>query len=63
MLGAALEPAARLVGEILRDKGDEFRAKLDLTVTVTDPNDLTLWTVNVAGTEAPRVSVARPRSR
>ncbi|THD77915.1 MAG: hypothetical protein E7812_12015 [Phenylobacterium sp.] len=58
---AARTAAVHLLGEVLRDTADEFWAKPDVTVTVTDDADLTLWTLTVAGGEA--ASVARARVR
>jgi len=61
-LRAARGAAVQLLGEILRDAGDEFWAKPDLIVTVTDSTDLTLWTLPVSGDDAPSVSRNRALS-
>ena len=61
-LQAARSAAVELVGEMLRDQRDQFWAKPDLTVTVADARNLTLWTLTVTGCQAPSVTLARPTS-
>lgn len=51
-LGAARAAAVTLVGDMLRDEGDRFWIKPDLTVTVADSEARTLWTLSVTGQAA-----------
>ena len=62
-LTEAKASAVAMLGEMLRDEAAAFREKPDLTITVADENDLTLWAVTVMGQELPGVSVALPMSR
>lgn len=60
-LQTARRESVRLLGEMLRDEADGFWAKPDILVTVTDKNNLTLWTLSAFGVEASSASVARPK--
>ncbi|MFN3511913.1 MAG: DUF6894 family protein [Phenylobacterium sp.] len=62
-LQEARAAAVQLLGEMLRDQGDSFWAKPDLVVTVTNADNLTLWTLSVTGAEAASVSMGRLRAR
>ena len=46
---ADLGAAVNLVSELLRDEGDRFWAKPDLTVTVADAEGLVLWRIETVG--------------
>lgn len=48
-LNAARSAAVSMVGQMLRDDDDRFWAKPDLTVTVADGDNRTLWTLSVTG--------------
>jgi hypothetical protein len=48
-LGAARNAAVNLVSELLRDDGDTFWVKPDLTVTVADATGLVLWRIETLG--------------
>ena len=60
---AAKAATVHLVGELLKDEGDAFWAKPDLTVTVTDASNLTLWTLSATGMEAASVKSFQPKTR
>ena len=52
-LVAARRQAATLVGELLRDRPDEFWAVARLRATVTDDDGRTLFTIKVEGEATP----------
>lgn len=58
-LRAARGEAVRLLGELLRDEGDEFWTKPNVKVTVTDATGLVLWTLETSGQQSPAVSAGR----
>ena len=58
-VAAASASAVQLASEILKDEGDGFWTKPDLTVTVTDAGNLTLWTLSITGRAAPSVAATR----
>ena len=62
-LADARTMAVRTAGDLLRDAGDKFWAMPDLTVTVADKTDLTLWTISVTGQETAGVSATQPKRR
>lgn len=62
-LEAAKNATVKVLGEILKDEGDKFWTKPDLTVTVTDATNLTLWTISASGMEAASVKSHLPRPR
>lgn len=46
---AARAAAVNLLGELLRDEGDQFWGKPNVTITVADEAGVTLWTLTVEG--------------
>lgn len=48
-LADARANAVALLSELLRDAGDEFWAKPNITITVTDAAGLVLWTLDASG--------------
>lgn len=56
---AARSSAVHLLGEVLREHGDRFWAKPDITVTVTDSAGLILWSIAAIGTTSAAVTRRR----
>jgi hypothetical protein len=54
-LQVARREAIRLLGEVLRDKADEFWADGRLTLTITDDEGLTLVALETFSVESPTV--------
>ncbi len=50
--------AVALLGELLRDSGDDFWAKPNVTITVTDASGLVLWVLETSGHASAAVSGA-----
>lgn len=62
-LKAAREAAVLLFGEVLRDQGDAFWEKPNITLTVTDERGLVLWGLETVGSASAAVSGATGATR
>jgi hypothetical protein len=53
--------AVQMTGTIICDESESFWDKAECNMTVTDENNLTLFQIQVVGTEAPSIRGASPR--
>jgi hypothetical protein len=59
-LATAKCEAIQMAGRIICDAARDFWDRAEWTMTVTDDQGLTLFTLQIVGTEAPSVRMQRP---
>lgn len=62
-IAAARNAAVSLLGEMLKDDGDKFWTKPNITITVTDASGLVLWTLETVGMASSAVNRAHAPER